>query len=242
MTITEQIPMIGEKFKLYKSFALATTEEVFGKEALSNSMHYNAKTLASSYINNNGDGTFQVQQLPIEAQFSCIYGMLSMDVNNDGNLDILAHGNFFSPESESEKQDACIGLTMIGDGKGNFKPLTVQESGFFSNLDAKALALIYLGKNETPVILGTNNNNKMFAYNLVNNIQTKISLTEKDRFAEIYFKDGRKEKHENNIGSGYLSQGSKTVSFIPDLVEKVMISDYLGQQRTAFQGQAIASK
>jgi hypothetical protein len=118
----------------------------------------------------------------------------------------------------------------------------VQESGFFSNLDAKALALIYLGKNETPVILGTNNNNKMFAYNLVNNIQTKISLTEKDRFAEIYFKDGRKEKHENNIGSGYLSQGSKTVSFIPDLVEKVMISDYLGQQRTAFQGQAIASK
>jgi len=180
--------------------------------------------------------------LPIEAQFSCLYGMLSFDVNNDGNLDIVAHGNFFSPESESEKQDASIGLTLIGDGTGNFKPLKVQESGFFSNLDAKALAIIYLGKNEAPVLLGTNNNNKMFAYSFINNIQTKIALTEKDRYAEIYYKDGRKEKHENNIGSGYLSQSSKTVAFIPSLVEKVIVSDYLGQERTAFQGQAIASK
>ncbi|HUM45500.1 MAG TPA: hypothetical protein PLD84_01140, partial [Chitinophagales bacterium] len=180
--------------------------------------------------------------LPMEAQFSCLYGILPFDVNNDGNLDIVAHGNFFSPESETEKQDACIGLTMLGDGKGNFKPLSVQESGFLSTKDAKALAIIYLGKNEAPVLLGTNNNDKMFAYNFVSNIQSKVALTEKDRFAEIFFKDGRKEKHENNIGSGYLSQGSRTVSFIPNLVDKVVITDYLGQQRTAFQGQAIASK
>jgi hypothetical protein len=91
--------------------------------------HYTAKTLASSYIENQGNGTFAVRQLPIEAQFSCIYGMIPYDVNNDGNLDIIAHGNFFSPESETEKQDAFIGLTLIGDGKGNFKPLTVQQSG-----------------------------------------------------------------------------------------------------------------
>ena len=67
-------------------------------------------------------------------------------------------------------------------------------------------------------------------------------MTEKDRYAEIFFKDGRKEKQENNIGSGYLSEGSKTVAFIPALVDKVVITDYKGQQRTAFQGQAIASK
>jgi len=83
--------MIGEKFKLYKSFALATTDEVFTKEALDKANHYTAKTLASSYIENQGNGTFAVRQLPIEAQFSCIYGMIPYDVNNDGNLDIIAH-------------------------------------------------------------------------------------------------------------------------------------------------------
>ncbi|MEP7127228.1 MAG: VCBS repeat-containing protein [Chitinophagales bacterium] len=242
MTMTEQIPMIGDKFKLYKTFALATTEEVFGKEALAAATHYTAKTLASSYIENLGDGKFAVRELPMEAQFSCLYGMITFDINNDGNLDLIAHGNFFSPESETEKQDACIGLTMLGDGKGNFKPLPIQESGFFSDKDAKALAIIYLGKNEAPVLLGTNNNDKMFAYSFATNIQSKVALTEKDRFAEIFFKDGRKEKHENNIGSGYLSESTRTVSFVPSLVDKVVITDYQGQQRTAFQGQAIASK
>lgn len=131
---------------------------------------------------------------------------------------------------------------MLGDGKGNFRPLSIKESGFFSNKDAKALAIIYLGKNESPVLLGTNNNDKMFAYSFLSNMQSKIALTEKDRFAEIYYKDGRKEKRENNIGSGYLSEGSKTISFVPGLVDKVVVTDYLGQQRTTFQGQAIASK
>jgi hypothetical protein len=242
MTIAEQVPMIGEKFKLYKQFALATTDEVFGKEALDNSLHYTAKTLASSYIENKGNGTFEVKRLPIEAQFSCLYGMIPFDVNNDGNLDIVAHGNFFNPETETEKQDACVGLTLVGDGAGNFKVAPLQESGFFSNKDAKALAVIYLGKNDAPVILGTNNNDKMFAYSFVNNIQGKVPMTEQDRFAEIYYKDGTKEKVELNIGSGFLSENSKTVAFIPSLVNKVVITDYKGSQRTAFQGEAIASK
>src|SRR4030095_10177290 len=80
MTMAEQIPMIGEKFKLYKQFALATTDEVFGQDALDKAMHYTAKTLSSSYIENNGNGTFQVKPLPIEAQFSCIYGMIPFDI------------------------------------------------------------------------------------------------------------------------------------------------------------------
>ena len=159
--MAEEVPMLGEKFPLYKQFALATTDEVFGKEALAKAMHLKAETFASSYLQNNGNGTFTVKPLPMEAQFSCIYGMVPFDVNNDGNLDLVAHGNFFSPETETEKQDACIGITLIGDGKGNFKPMTVQESGFFNKKDAKALALIYVGKSEVPVILGTNNNDSM---------------------------------------------------------------------------------
>lgn len=242
MTLAEEVPILGEKFPLYKQFALATTDEVFGKDALAKAMHLKAETFASSYLQNNGNGTFTVKPLPMEAQFSCIYGMVPFDVNNDGNLDLIAHGNFFSPETETEKQDACIGITLIGDGKGNFKPMNVQESGFFNKKDAKALALIYLGKNEAPVILGTNNNDSMFAYEFTKNIQSKIALTQHDRFADIYFKDGKKARHEVNIGDGYLSQGSNTLSFLPELVEKIVVTDDQNKQRTVYQGNALASK
>ena len=240
--MTEEIPMVGEKFPLYKQFALATTDEVFGKENLSKAMHLKAQTLASSYIENNGDGTFTVKALPMEAQFSCIYGMVPFDVNNDGNLDIIAHGNFFSPETETEKQDASIGLTLINDGKGNFKVMNVRESGFFNKKDAKALALIYMGKNEMPVILGTNNNDSMFAYEFTRNVQSKLTLTQHDRFAEIYFRDGRKARHEVIVGDGYLSEGSNTLAFMPELVEKIVVTDDKNQQRTIYQGAALASK
>jgi len=242
LTMTEEIPSVGEKFPLYKQFALATTEEVFGKEALSKAMHLTASTLASSYIQNNGNGTFTVKQLPARAQFSCIYGMIATDVNNDGNLDVIAHGNFYSTETETEKQDACIGLTMLGDGKGDFNPIPIQESGFVSRKDAKALALIHVGKDEIPVILGTNNNDSMFAYEFVHNVQRKIALTQHDRFADIYYKDGKKERQEVNIGSGYLSQGSIMISFVPELVDRIVVTDDKNQQRTVYESNALASK
>ncbi len=240
--MAEQIPIVGEKFPLYKQFALATTDEVFGKDALGKSLHLKAQTLANSYLQNNGNGTFTVKQLPMEAQFSCIYGMVPIDVNNDGNLDIVAHGNFFSPENETEKQDACVGLTLIGDGKGDFKAMAVQQSGFFNKKDAKALALIYIGKSEVPVILGTNNNDTMFAFEFTHNLQSKVALSQHDRFAQIYYKDGKVARHEVIIGDGYISEGSNTLSFVPDLVDKIVVTDDKNRQRTVWQGNALASK
>jgi hypothetical protein len=120
--------------------------------------------------------------------------------------------------------------------------MTSVQSGFFNKKDAKALALIYIGKNEQPVILGTNNNDSMFAYEFTHNMQSKVALTQHDRFADIYFRDGRKARHEVNIGDGYLSEGSNTLAFLPVLVEKIVVTDDKNQQRTVFQGAALASK
>jgi hypothetical protein len=130
---------------------------------------------------------------------------------------------------------------MLGDGKGNFTYLPSNESGFLSNKDAKALAMIYMGKNQTPVLLGTNNNDKMFAYQLTST-SSKVPYTEQDKFADIYLKDGKKIRLEMNFGSGFLSQNSKEISYIPALTEKVVITDYKNQSRTVFQSEALAAK
>jgi hypothetical protein len=78
MTMAEQIPMIGDKFKLYKTFALATTDEVFGKEALDKALHYTAKRSLLLTWKTRGMAHLKVKPLPVEAQFSCLYGMIPL--------------------------------------------------------------------------------------------------------------------------------------------------------------------
>lgn len=241
LTMTEQVPMLGEKFPLYKQFALATTDQVFGKEALEKALYLKATDFHSGVFINNGNGTFAFQPLPLEAQFSCLYGIVPIDVNLDGNIDLVAHGNFFSNETEVEKQDACIGLTLLGNGTGRFSLMPLRESGFFNNKDGKALALIFLGKEKRPAILGTNNNDAMFAYEL-NRKTAVLDLTHEDRFAELLFTNGSKQRWEVQLGSGYLSESSPRITFNPALVQKITVTDRTGQQRILFEQSAVAAR
>ncbi|MBK9731008.1 MAG: VCBS repeat-containing protein [Chitinophagaceae bacterium] len=237
----EQMPVLAKEFKTYSGFALSSTNEIYGPKGLDKAFHLTASTLASSYIENLGNGKFAMRALPMRAQVSSMFGMLTYDVNSDGNLDLMYHGNFYNKESETERNDAFIGEILLGDGKGNFTYLPSRESGFFSDKDAKALAVISVGKNQTSVILGTNNNDKMFAYQLNAN-NSKVKYTEQDKYADIYLKDGRKIRCEMNFGSGFLSENSKEIAFIPSLTQKVMITDYKNQTRTVFQAEALAAK
>lgn len=136
----EEMPILTKEFKTYSGFALSTTQEIYGPKGLDKAYHLSAKTLASSYIENQGNGKFAIKALPLRAQVSSMFGILVYDVNGDGNLDLVYHGNFYSKESETERNDAFIGEVMLGDGHGNFAYLPSKQSGFLSDKDAKALA------------------------------------------------------------------------------------------------------
>ncbi|MBA3647346.1 MAG: VCBS repeat-containing protein [Chitinophagales bacterium] len=238
----EQMPMLAKEFKTYSGFALSTTEEIYGPKGLDKAYHMSAKTLASSFIENKGNGKFELRALPIRAQASSIYGMMAYDVNRDGYLDLVYQGNFFSKETETERNDAFIGEVLLGDGAGNFNYLPSVKSGFFNNQDAKALSMIYIGKNKAPVMLCTNNNDKMLAFSLDDHGTEKIPYTDKDKYIEVILNDGHTQRHETNFGGGYLSQNANVISFIPGLTSKVVITDYKNQERTVFSSGTLAAK
>ena len=128
-------------------------------------MHYQARTFASSYLENKGKGNFQISSLPDQAQISCINGIVPFDYNDDGNLDILVGGNMYGSEVETPRNDASYGCLLLGDGTGQFSPLSVTESGVFIKGDTKGLDkiatknglfIIAANNSEQPTLLKLN--------------------------------------------------------------------------------------
>ena len=75
----------------------------------------------TSFFRNNGDGTFDVTPLPDWTQVSPVNGILVLDANSDGNLDVLMSGNDYGNEVFAGRYDAGTGVVLLGDGDGNFR-------------------------------------------------------------------------------------------------------------------------
>ena len=115
-----QNPGLAQKFPTYESFAEAEISDVYSRKVLEASLHLQAETFASCYLENTGNGNFVMHKLPNEAQLSSINDMIIDDFDGDGHLDILAAGNLFDVEVVTPRNDGGIGVFLKGDGKGHF--------------------------------------------------------------------------------------------------------------------------
>src|SRR5690606_24994628 len=157
---SQQIPSIKEKFKNYDSFAEASLVDVYSKQDLENSLHYQVKSFARIYLDNR-NGKFVVHKLPNLAQISSINQMLIDDYDKDGHLDALIAGNLYASEVETPRNDAGYGLFLKGNGKGHFDAVPVTKSGFFVPGDVKDMATIKVG-GKTYIIAAKNNDYLQF--------------------------------------------------------------------------------
>jgi hypothetical protein len=153
-----QNPAIALKFPSYASFAAATVEDIYTKKAIRNALHVQAKNFASCYLQNLGNGRFEIYNLPNESQLSPLHDILIQDFDGDGNLDILAAGNMYNVEVVTPRFDGGVGILLTGDGKGSFEALPARESGFFAPGDVKSLGMLTQCSNEEKLILVGNNN------------------------------------------------------------------------------------
>ena len=128
--LLRSIAPLRERYPTYKSFANQTMADVFPPQELGGAVVKNAYTFATSLIRNNGDGSFTVVPLPVEAQISPVYGVLASDFETTGKTGLLLAGNFDGVNPEIGTMTAGYGVYLRGDGKGHFTAVREPESGF----------------------------------------------------------------------------------------------------------------
>ena len=170
--LIDQLIAMRRRFKTFKEYGETTFKDMVPETDLKGSVMLKSVLFASSYLENKGNGNFEIKHLPIESQISPIYGIMVKDINQDGNLDLLTIGNDYSTETLTGRYDAGIGNYLQGDGKGNFKNISVKKSNFFVMGDAKNLAALKL-KDGSSLFLASRNNDKMLVFR-----KTKKNLQE----------------------------------------------------------------
>ncbi len=204
--MASQVISTRKKFPDYKSYGVATMNDIWSEKDRQDAIVLQANDMSSSYIENEGNGKFKIKPLPLEVQAAPVFGMMSDDVNGDGNLDLLMVGNDYGMDPYSGHHDAFTGLCLKGDGKGNFTAMYLAQTGFFINGDAKALTKIHSATGE-DIYLATQNQDSVMVYTKTNHSSIDkskwISLTPEDFSADIFYKDNHKKHVEFYYGNSY---------------------------------------
>ena len=100
-----------------------------------------------------------MKELPVEAQFSTLNGLIVDDFNKDGQKDLLIAGNKYDVEVETTPADASPGFFLKATGNFNFKSYKPFESGFFVPYNVKDLKSIKVG--DETIILVTSNDDRL---------------------------------------------------------------------------------
>jgi enediyne biosynthesis protein E4 len=209
--ITEQIPGLKKKFLHYSDYADAPTDEIMKSLKTTALPRLYCNMLCSVFIENEGNGKLKISSLPSAAQVAPLFGMVAMDINDDGNLDLLGVGNFYWTDVVIGKYDALKGLTMLGDGKGNFSAMPLAKSGFIVDADARALARIETKQHQSVFIVAQVLDSLVMFKQQPFAKQKTINPQKAESYAMVGLAGDKKRKSELTYGSGYHSQSSRSV-------------------------------
>jgi hypothetical protein len=216
-------PFFAEEYKTYESFGRATLEEAYTKEALDRAQLFEANTLDSGLLINDGTGAFEFRPLPPLAQISPGFGAVLSDFNADGHVDLCIAQNFFSSRISLGRMDGGLSLVLVGDGKGGFQPLMPEQSGLFVQADAKSLTTVDLnGDGWSDLTLALNSaplvaleyrgprDGRPFRVRLRGKIGNPAGVGAR---IVVRTDDGAAQTAEVYAGEGYLSQSSPELAF-----------------------------
>ncbi|WP_221394649.1 VCBS repeat-containing protein [Dyadobacter sp. NIV53] len=148
----DQMVSLKRKYTSYISYADATAEDIFGKEAINQSPVLYCRQLASVVLENKGDFHFEIHALPNDAQFSRVSGTIVTDIDLDGKKDLILAGNFSPYRVQLGPCDASPGAVLRQSAPFQFESMQPSETGFWATGDVRNMVLV----NGKRIVLSVN--------------------------------------------------------------------------------------
>ena len=160
--LVKQIPALEKRYGMFEDYKEQTIEDIFSNEVLQQAVKLNARVLESCVMINTGLGSFHLNPLPVEAQFSPVYAIMADDMDNDGVCDIVIGGNQYRAKPETGIYDASYGLYLKGNTDRTWQSVSPLISGFFTKGEMRDLKLLNI--NGSRIIAVARNNDELQFY------------------------------------------------------------------------------
>ncbi len=159
------MPSLKKKYVRYDQYAGQKIEDIIDPAGLSSAVLKKVFMAESAIFLNKSKGLkFEFLPLPMQAQFSPIYSILTTDYDKDGWVDLILAGNNFDLLPEMGRYDALKGLVLKNGKDGKFSSKSPSETGFWADGQVRAMSLSRQGH----MVLGKNNS-KAQVFKAVNN-------------------------------------------------------------------------
>ncbi|MEM9833677.1 MAG: VCBS repeat-containing protein [Bacteroidota bacterium] len=167
-----QLNYVKKEFTHYEDYAGKTINQVLGEEALERALVNRIYRLQSSVVINRGDGSYQVDDLPVEAQFSPVFSIISGSFLGDDEL--VAGGNFSGVKPEEGRYDANPGL-LLKQQNGDFVAVK-QNTGLNIDGEVRQMATARTVNGNKLLIVAKNNDEpEIYLYQSQTNSSSQLT-------------------------------------------------------------------
>ena len=147
--IFQRLPHLSPLAEPFESYADMTVHDLFGNE-LNHATHYGVNQLASVVAWNLNDGTFRVEPLPLQSQWTPVYALLAEDLDADGIPELVLGGNLYGAIPQAGRYDASFGVALKKDSTGHYRELAPHSSGFRADGEIRDFQVLR-SENETLI-------------------------------------------------------------------------------------------
>lgn len=154
--ITDQFPGLKKENLKNSDYAVKSIQELFSKDVMEKSKQKTFNYCKSIVAVNDGNGHFNLQELPVRVQLSSVNAVCATDVNQDGKPDLILGGNLFEFPPQFGRVDASYGHVLLNDGKGNFTWVQPKQSGMSLKGAVKDIRLVKT-KQANVMVVAQNN-------------------------------------------------------------------------------------
>src|SRR2546425_5835199 len=110
--LVRPLPYLKARSPRYEDYARQTVTDIFSPAELAGAVLKQAHTFATALARNNGDGSFTLVPLPLEAQLAPVYGILAHDFDGDGKTDLLLAGALHGAQPENRRMSPGYGVLV----------------------------------------------------------------------------------------------------------------------------------